>query len=63
MDVRPQSGFLWCFPPWKANASYIDGTGLQGEFNQVMKAIEACHTAVHALGCRKMGTFAQTHSA
>lgn len=27
------------------------GTGVEGEFGEVMKAIEACHAAVHALGC------------
>ena len=25
------------------------GTGLSGEFSEVMKAIEACHEAVHAV--------------
>ncbi|KAM0754024.1 hypothetical protein T439DRAFT_169785 [Meredithblackwellia eburnea MCA 4105] len=32
------------------------GTGLSGEFSEVMKAIEACHEAVHAMGCPRVAT-------
>ena len=27
------------------------GTGIEGEWSEVFKAIEACHEAVHAIGC------------
>lgn len=32
------------------------GTGLSGEFGEVMKAIEDCHKAVHAMGCPRVAT-------
>ncbi|KAM0792274.1 hypothetical protein ACM66B_004966 [Microbotryomycetes sp. NB124-2] len=32
------------------------GTGLEGEYSDVMKAIEACHEAVHAMGCPRIAT-------
>ncbi|KAL8292949.1 hypothetical protein RQP46_000643 [Phenoliferia psychrophenolica] len=32
------------------------GTGVSGEFGEVMKAIEACHEAVHAMGCPRVAT-------
>ncbi|KAI5475400.1 NicO-domain-containing protein [Pseudohyphozyma bogoriensis] len=32
------------------------GTGLEGEYSEVMKAIEACHEAVHAMGCPRIAT-------
>ncbi|KDE03355.1 hypothetical protein MVLG_06161 [Microbotryum lychnidis-dioicae p1A1 Lamole] len=32
------------------------GTGVQGEFVQVMKVIEECHQAVHAMGCPRIAT-------
>lgn len=32
------------------------GTGLSGEFGEVMKAIEACHEAIHAMGCPRIAT-------
>lgn len=28
-----------------------DGTGLEGEYGEVMKVIEQCHEAIHAMGC------------
>ncbi|SCZ97058.1 BZ3500_MvSof-1268-A1-R1_Chr4-2g06962 [Microbotryum saponariae] len=34
----------------------VDGTGVQGEFGQVMKVIEECHQAVHAMGCPRVAT-------
>ncbi|SCV69548.1 BQ2448_2568 [Microbotryum intermedium] len=33
-----------------------DGTGVQGEFGQVMKVIEECHQAIHAMGCPRVAT-------
>ncbi|KAH8923504.1 hypothetical protein BT69DRAFT_156024 [Atractiella rhizophila] len=32
------------------------GTGLEGEWTDVMKAIEACHEAVHKMGCPRIAT-------
>jgi len=32
------------------------GTGLEGEWEAVMKAIGDCHEAVHAMGCPRVAT-------
>ncbi len=32
------------------------GTAIEGEWAPVFKAIEACHTAVHAMGCPRIYT-------
>ncbi|ORY72248.1 YkoF-like protein [Leucosporidium creatinivorum] len=32
------------------------GTGVQGEYGAVMKVIEECHEAVHAMGCPRIAT-------
>ncbi|GAA6006418.1 hypothetical protein JCM11491_004949 [Sporobolomyces phaffii] len=32
------------------------GTGVEGEFTEVCKAIELCHEAVHAMGCPRVAT-------
>uniref|UniRef100_A0A0K3CGH1 BY PROTMAP: gi/647398901/emb/CDR43184.1/ RHTO0S07e09230g1_1 [Rhodosporidium toruloides] n=1 Tax=Rhodotorula toruloides TaxID=5286 RepID=A0A0K3CGH1_RHOTO len=29
----------------------VNGTGVEGEYSAVMKVIEECHEAVHAMGC------------
>lgn len=31
-----------------------DGTGVEGEYSAVMKVIEECHEAVHAMGCVRL---------
>ncbi|GAA5938381.1 hypothetical protein JCM3775_000877 [Rhodotorula graminis] len=32
------------------------GTGLEGEYGEVMKVIEQCHEAIHAMGCPRIAT-------
>ncbi|CDR43184.1 RHTO0S07e09230g1_1 [Rhodotorula toruloides] len=32
------------------------GTGVEGEYSAVMKVIEECHEAVHAMGCPRVAT-------
>lgn len=32
------------------------GTGIEGEWQEVMKAIELCHEAVHSMGCPRVAT-------
>jgi len=32
------------------------GTGVEGEFSEVCKAIELCHEAVHKMGCPRVAT-------
>ncbi|GAA6051176.1 hypothetical protein JCM3770_002575 [Rhodotorula araucariae] len=32
------------------------GTGLEGEFSDVMKVIEQCHDALHKMGCPRIAT-------
>ncbi|KAK4058900.1 UPF0045 protein M15 [Microbotryomycetes sp. JL221] len=32
------------------------GTGVEGEYSEVMKVIEACHEAVHAMGAPRVAT-------
>ncbi|GAA5947286.1 hypothetical protein JCM3765_001607 [Sporobolomyces pararoseus] len=32
------------------------GTGVEGEFTEVCKAIELCHEAVHKMGCPRVAT-------
>ncbi|GAA5989375.1 hypothetical protein JCM10908_001282 [Rhodotorula pacifica] len=32
------------------------GTGLEGEYSEVMKVIEQCHNAIHAMGCPRIAT-------
>ncbi|POY74367.1 hypothetical protein BMF94_2561 [Rhodotorula taiwanensis] len=32
------------------------GTGVEGEYSAVMKVIEECHEAVHAMGCPRIAT-------
>ncbi|GAA5954790.1 hypothetical protein JCM21900_005905 [Sporobolomyces salmonicolor] len=33
-----------------------DGTGIEGEFSDVMKAIEKCHEALHKMGCPRLAS-------
>ncbi len=33
-----------------------NGTAIEGEWEPVFQAIEACHTAVHAMGCPRIFT-------
>lgn len=36
----------------RADPSLVsDGTGVEGEYGQVMKVIQACHEAIHAMDC------------
>ncbi|GAA5996333.1 Ecm15p [Rhodotorula paludigena] len=35
---------------------HAHGTGIEGEFSDVAKAIEACHEAVHAMGCPRIAS-------
>lgn len=32
------------------------GTGIEGEFSEVMKVIEQCHEVVHASGCPRIAS-------
>ncbi|BGP38018.1 UPF0045 protein M15 [Rhodotorula kratochvilovae] len=32
------------------------GTGVEGEFSEVMKVIEECHEALHKMGCPRIAT-------
>ncbi|GAA6032979.1 hypothetical protein NBRC10512_001479 [Rhodotorula toruloides] len=34
----------------------VNGTGVEGEYSAVMKVIEECHEAVHAMGCPRVAT-------
>lgn len=41
-------------------SSLVDGTGVEGEYGQVMKVIQACHEAIHAMGCVSLDKRRQT---
>ncbi|KAG0666581.1 hypothetical protein C6P46_004247 [Rhodotorula mucilaginosa] len=40
----------------RAFGGLADGTGLEGEYGEVMKVIEQCHEAIHAMGCPRIAT-------
>ncbi|GAA5868313.1 hypothetical protein JCM1840_005632 [Sporobolomyces johnsonii] len=39
------------------------GTGIEGEFSDVMKAIEKCHEALHKMGCPRLASGHVNHPA
>jgi uncharacterized protein (TIGR00106 family) len=39
-----------------------NGTAIEGEWGPVFEAIEACHQAVHAMGCPRISTFVKVHT-
>ena len=48
--LSPKSG------PYGGAKMHGYGTNLEGEWADVMRAIEDCHAAVHALGCQRIAT-------
>lgn len=41
---------------------HANGTSVVGEWRQVAEAIEACHQAVHAMGCGRIHTVVKINS-